>query len=68
MHKVSNKNTYRHNDILKNTKAMIRSVDGDTDFLRIVTSILLVDTLALYTFMICLDDVLRKQINLHKEK
>ena len=34
----------------KNTKAMVRSPDGDTDFLDIIAGVLQVDTLASYLY------------------
>ena len=46
---------------------MIRSPNGDTDFFDIVTGVLQGDTLALYLFIIYLDDVLRTTIDLMKE-
>ena len=51
----------------KNTKAMIYSLDGETDFFDIVTVVLQGDTLALYMFIICLDHELRTSVNLMKE-
>ena len=40
--------------LYKNTKAMVRSPDGDTDF-NIAARVLQGDTLAPYTFIISLD-------------
>ena len=51
----------------KNTKVNVRSQDGDTDFLDIVTGVLQGDTFAPYLFIICLDYVLRMSIDLMKE-
>ena len=39
--------------LYKNTKAMLRSPDGDTDFFNIVAKVLQGDTLAPYLFIIC---------------
>ena len=46
--------------LYKNTKSMVRSPDGDTDFFNITAGVLQGDTLAPYLFIICLDYVLRK--------
>ena len=54
--------------LYKNTKAMIRSLDGDTNFFNIVAGDLQEDTLALYQFGICLDYELRRSIIQMKEK
>ena len=43
----------------KNTKAIIHSPDGDTNFFDLVAGVLQGDTLALYLFIICLASVLR---------
>ena len=39
----------------KNTKAIVRSPNGDTDFFNIIARVLQRDTLLAYMFMICLD-------------
>ena len=52
--------------LYKNTKAIVCSPDGDTDF-NIVTGILEGHTLAPYMFMICLDYILQMLIDLIKE-
>ena len=52
----------------KNTKAMVRSPDGDTNFFDIVAWVLQGDTFAPYLFRICLDYVLRTSIDLMKLK
>ena len=44
--------------LYKNTKAMVCSPDGNTDFFDIVTGVLQEDTIALYIFIICLDYIL----------
>ena len=44
--------------LYKNTKAMVCSPDGNTDFFDIVTGVLQEDTIALYMFIICLDYIL----------
>ena len=41
--------------LYSNTKSMIRSPDGDTDFFEITSGVLQGDTLAPYLFIICLD-------------
>ena len=51
----------------KNTKALVRSPDGDTDFFKIVVGVQQKDTLAPYTFIICLNCELRTSIDLIKE-
>ena len=43
--------------LYKNTKAMVHSPDGDTDFLDIVDGILKGDILAQFISIICLDYV-----------
>ena len=51
----------------KNTKAVFHSLDDDTDFFKIVTGVLLGDTLSPYVFMICLDYILQMLIDSMKE-
>ena len=46
--------------LYKNTRSMVRSPDGDTDFFDIIAGVLQGDTLAPYLFIICLDYVLRR--------
>ena len=41
--------------VCKNTKAIVHSSDGNTNFFDIVAGVLQGDTLASYLFMICLD-------------
>ena len=53
--------------LYKNTKAMVNSLDGDTDFFNIVAEFLHGNTLAPYLFIICLDYVLRMSIKLIKD-
>ena len=48
----------------KNMKAMVHSLDGDTD---IGIGVLQGDTLALYMFITCLDYILQRSIYLIKE-
>ena len=43
----------------KNTRAFVRSPDGDTEFFDIIAGVLQEDTLAPYLFIIVLDYVLR---------
>ena len=54
--------------LYKNTKAKVRSLDGDTDYFDIVTGVLQGDTLAPYLLIICQDYVLKKSIDLMKKK
>ena len=53
--------------LYKNTKAMVGSPDGDTDFLDIVTGILQGDILAPYLYKIYQECLLRSSIDLIKE-
>ena len=53
--------------LYKNTKVKVRSLNGDTDYLDIVTGVLQGDTLAPYLIIICLDYVLRTSNDLMKE-
>ena len=50
-----------------NTKSMVRTPDGDTDFFEIVAGVLQGDTLAPYLFIICLDYALRISADAHVE-
>ena len=54
--------------LYKNTKAMVCLPDGDTEFFDIVAKVLQGDTLASRMFIICLDLILRKLIDLIKKK
>ena len=59
--------------LYKDTKAMVCSPDGDTDFFDIAAGVLQGDTLAPYIFIICidydrLDYVLRTSLDIIKEK
>ena len=51
-----------------NTKSLVRSPDGDTEFFDINAGVLQGDTLAPLLFIICLDYVLRTSIDQHSEK
>ena len=51
----------------KNTKAMVHSPNGHTNFFEIFVGVLQGDTFALYMFIICLDYIQRKSIVLIKE-
>ena len=51
----------------KNTKVKVRSPDGNKDFLDIVAGVLQEDTLAPDLFIICLDCVLWRSIDLTKK-
>ena len=45
--------------LYKNSRSMVRSPDGDTDFFDIVAGVLQGDTLAPFLFILCLDYALR---------
>ena len=49
--------------LYRNTKAKVRSPDGDTEYFDIVAGVLQGDTLAPYLFIICLDYVHRTSID-----
>ena len=51
--------------LLKNTKSMVRSPDGGTDFFEILAGVLQGLTLASFLFVIALDYVLRTSVNLN---
>ena len=51
----------------KNTKEMVCSLDGNTNFFNIVAGVLQGDTLAPYLFIICLDYILWISVDLIKE-
>ena len=51
-----------------NTKSLVRSPDGDTEFFDINAGVLQGDTLAPLLFIICLDYVLRLSIDQYSEK
>ena len=53
--------------LYENTKSMVRSPDGDTEFFDIISGVLQGDTLAPYLFVICLDYGLRKAVDSNKE-
>ena len=53
--------------IYRNTKAKVRSPEGDTDYFDIVASVLQRDTLAPYLFIICLEYVFRTSIDIMKD-
>ena len=53
--------------LYRNTKVKVRSPDGDTEYLDIVAGVLQGDTLALYLFIIYLDNVLRTSIDKIRE-
>ena len=53
--------------LYKNTKVKVCSLDRDTDYFNIVASVLQVDKLAPYLFIICPDYVLRTSINIMKD-
>ena len=50
-----------------NTRAQVRSPDGDTEFFDVVAGVLQGDTLAPFLFIICLDYALRTSIDMNKE-
>ena len=47
----------------KNTKSIVRTDDGDTDFIKISGGVLHGDTLAPFLFIICFDYVLKKALD-----
>ena len=49
-------------ELHKNMKVKVRSPDGDTDYFDIEVGVLQGNTLALYLFIICQDNVLRISI------
>ena len=49
--------------LYNNSKAMVRSPDGDTEFFKILAGVLQGDTLAPFLFIICLDYILRISID-----
>ena len=51
----------------QDTRSMVCSPDGDTDFFHISAGVLQGDTLAPYIFIICLDYVLRKALDKNNE-
>ena len=53
--------------LYQNTRSMVRSPDGDTDFFDIIAGVLQGDTLAPYLFIICLDYVLRKALDSNED-
>ena len=53
--------------LYKNTRARVKSPDGDTEYFDVVAGVLQGDTLAPYLFIICLDYVLRASIDSNKE-
>ena len=53
--------------LYKDSKSMVRSPDGDTDFFNITSGVLQGDTLAPYLFVICLDYALRISADKHSE-
>ena len=53
--------------LYKNTNIKVCSLDGDTDFFDIVAGVLQEDTLVPYLFIMCLNYVLKKSIDLMKE-
>ena len=53
--------------LCNNTKAKVRSSEGDTDLLDIIAGVLQGDTLTSYLFIIFLDYILQKSIDQMKE-
>ena len=52
--------------LYKNTRSMVRSPDGDTNFFEITTGVLQGDTLAPFLFIICLDYILKNSLDCNK--
>ena len=48
--------------LYKNTKSMVRSPDGDTDFFEVLAGVLQGDTLAPFLFILTLDYILRTSV------
>ena len=53
--------------LYENTKVKVHSPDGDTDYFNIVAGVLQGDTWTPYLFIICLDYMFRRSIDLMKE-
>ena len=53
--------------LYKNTKVKVRFPDGDTDYFNILTGVLQGDTLAPYSFIICLDYIVTTSIDKMKD-
>ena len=53
--------------LYRNTKGIVNSHNGDTNFLDIVTGVFQVDRLTPFPFVICLDYELQTSIDLIKE-
>ena len=53
--------------LYQNSRAIVRSPDGDTDFFTILAGVLQGDTLAPFLFIICLDYILRTSIDTIKQ-
>ena len=53
--------------LYRNTKSMVRSPDGDTEFFDILAGVLQGDTLVPFLFLICLDFVLRISVDTWNE-
>ena len=53
--------------LYKNSRAIVRSPDGDTEFFTILAGVLQGDTLAPFLFIICLDYILRTSLDKIKE-
>ena len=53
--------------LYENSRAMVRSPDGDTDFFKVLAGVLQGDTLAPFLFILCLDYALRTSADLHPE-
>ena len=52
----------------KDTKVMVCSPVGDTDYFDIFTGVFQGDTLATFLFIICLDNVQRTNVNRSNER
>ena len=48
-----------------NTQSMVRSPDGNTYFFKITAGVLQCDTLAPFLFIVCLDYVLKKLLDIN---
>ena len=53
--------------LYKNMRVKVHSSDGHTDYFNIVAGVLQGDSLALYLFIICLDNMLRTSVDIMKD-
>ena len=53
--------------LYENSRSMVRSPDGDTEFFEVLAGVLQGDTLAPFLFILCLDYALRTSVDSHTE-